>query len=432
MRAKQIELFIMYSLSIIVVTAIFSFTIFFSVSYSEENRIKETLTHSQTLLLEKFNSNKTYSEIVQYINENRIDVIMWAGNGSLSPQSYAKTELVSVKQPLRIDVLEKFYADVKIPLSQEIQNTLVYSLSTLTHLNGEAIILQIVYNSLETTALLENLSTMLFFGTIVVSLFGIILGIGLTFLNMMPVIKSWKQQRAFVADASHELRTPLSIITLKSDLLLSRSKDTIYEHIGAVAIIHQECRRMHKMVEDLLFLAKRDSGVVDIVVEPFRVDKLMAELEILYAEFFEMADKELIFEGEFNGFVLGDYEKIKQVCMIIIDNALRFTDAKNYVKCTVESRGNRVIIMISNNGVPLENKEIPFLFDRFYKSDSSRVREESSGGNGLGLSIAQEIMGLHQSRIKANLVDSLTSFSFSLHKHETKKEKATPIKVTGK
>ena len=423
MREKQVQMFTIYSMSILLVIAFFSLTIFYSVSYSEERRIEKALINNQMSLLEKIGSGKTTQEITNYIIENELDVVFWSAKDPLVAQPLTQIKFAP-QRPVRYDVLEKFYTIVKTPPFQNMERrTLVYSMATVVEFNGEQFVIQLVYNSIETEQMLENLSSVLFLGTGIVSFLGIGFGILLAYLNMMPVVKAWKQQRAFVADASHELRTPLSIITLKSDHLLSNSKDVIYDHIEDVAVIHQECRRMHKMVEDLLFLAKRDSGVVDINIADFEAGNLAKDLQQLYTEFFVMADKELVIDATYTGLVSGDFEKIKQVCMIIIDNALRFTKEGDYVKCSIELRGNRVLFTISNNGVPLEPKEIPLIFNRFYKSDDSRNRDNEKGGNGLGLSIAQEIMHLHQSKIRAQIVDGTTQFTFSLHKGGQKNNK---------
>ncbi|GBU10661.1 two-component sensor histidine kinase [Erysipelotrichaceae bacterium] len=419
MQEKRKQLFIIYSLSIIMVTAIFSLTIFYSVSFSEERRIEKTLQNNEALLLEKINLGKTTAEIVSYIEENQIDVVLWWSVDK--PQTFSRTHLVDIQFPLNFNELEKLYASSYMQLQGDPLKMQVYSLATPVEIRGEKVVIQIVYNGFETATLLDSLMRILFFGTLMVSFSGIGLGIILAFLNMRPVIKSWNQQKAFVADASHELRTPLSIITLKSDQLLSHSEETIYEHIQEVAIIHQECRRMHKMVDDLLFLAKRDSGVVDIEMKNFSTHTLATELEALYSEFFQMADKKFEMTEKYSGEVLGDYQKIKQVCMIIIDNALKFTEKNQYIACNIEQKGNRFLFTISNNGIPLNQEEIPKIFDRFYKSDSSRNRDGEAKGNGLGLSIAKEILHLHQSKIRANITQGITSFSFSLLRVEQKK-----------
>jgi|GEM_PF-3535300 len=420
MVIKRFQLFGIYSLSLFSIIGIFSLAIYFSVSFSEEDRIANNLKNNINHMLQVDGVQvKTLDEIQTYAQENRIDYAIWFRG---EQQPYKKTGLtLTWPSPTQYEKLEKIWAQRKYTGQEYSTPELVYSYAIPVWLNGKAAEIQIISSTKESNAMLTNLTSVLFFGSTVVSVLGIGLGIMLAFLNMMPIIRSWNQQRTFVADASHELRTPLSIITLKSDHLMTHSDDTVYDHIEEVAVIQQECRRMHKMVDDLLFLAKSDSGVVDIDMKDFSVEQLGHELKLLYDEFFEIEEKEFIVDLKYNGLVVGDYEKIKQVCMIIIDNGLRFTTEGNYIKLAVRARANRIYFDITNNGVPLKNEEIPFIFNRFYKSDASRNKSGNKEGNGLGLSIAQEIIHNHQSKIRAYVNNECTGFSFSLAKGKEKK-----------
>lgn len=415
MNDKRLQLFGMYSMSIIFIISLFSLAIYLNVNVNERKRVENQLsTHMHTIL----DGEKTYTEIEQIVNDSGYTAAIWRGTEKtlvIAPRSI-NTESIQFPNPFMIDSLENITVLQETPFIGTPQRMTYYSYSSQWQRGDNTYILQLLYNSHDTNRLLNNLTNILLVGTLIVSMLGIGLGILLAYLNMLPVMTAWMQQRSFVADASHELRTPLSVITLKSDSLLKHSGDPIIEHVEDVAVIQQECRRMHKMVDSLLFLAKKDSGVVDLEFQEFRVQQLLTDLEITYSEFFEIENKQLIIENSYKEHVLGDYEKVKQVFMIIIDNALRFTKEGDYIKISVEVKSGRVVFHISNNGEPLNEKDLPFIFERFYKGNKSRSKEENGEGNGLGLSIAQEIVVLHQSKIKAVSVDGITTFSFSLQK----------------
>ena len=420
MGKKRLQLFIMYSFSIVTIISVFCVAIFYVVSQEAHDRIENEMKDNATSLINRLlntDSITTASEISDFVRENRIDYVIW--NNELDKGIDSSFEqLTLIEKPKILNNLEVILVQPPEPIADESVNNRreLYSYTILFESKSIYWHLQVLRDGRSTQSMIRNLASVLLIGGGIVAFLGAALGVILSYLNMMPVVKSWIQQRTFVADASHELRTPLSIITLKSDHLLTNPNDVVLQHIEDVAVIQQECRRMHRLVNDLLFLAKSDSGVMDVEIAEFSVEKLIQELNMLYSEFFEMSEKELQLDVRYTGNVVGDFERIKQVCVIIIDNALRFTNINNYVNIVVEGRANRIFFTISNNGIPLSTKEIPKIFNRFYKSDTSRNKSGEKDGNGLGLSIAREIINLHQSQIRASVRENITSFSFSLQR----------------
>lgn len=423
MKQQQIKLFLIYSISIVLTIAAFSVAIFYSTSWNEQQRIEDAFIRDIQVLI---SSKATTEELNRYTDEQNIAYFIWNNNsGDLTVQRKNTNLSIEEIKPVNVNRIEQ------LTMKQQAIDQLIPSTVTLysysVYINGGLQILQIIKNGSDSINLLDNLANRLWIGSIIVSSLGIIFGVVLSQLNILPIMKAWKEQRAFVADASHELRTPLSIITLKSDALLAHSSDSINYHLEDIVMIQKECRRMQKMVNDLLFLAKTDSGVMGIELQAFELAQLMQELEILYSEFFAIEHKHLLFALAPQLIVIGDYEKIKQVCMIIIDNALRFTAERDYIKISAEHKNNKILITIANNGIPLDSKDIPFIFRRFYKSSTSRLKVNGQEGNGLGLSIAQEIMNLHQSKIKAVVVQEETQFSFMLAKGKLAHDTITKV-----
>jgi len=415
MSKKRLQLFIIYSLGLCVIIAMFSAVIYDKVRASEALIIHNDLKRKSEFLMTKMNNNAlNLLQFNQIANEESIWYVLWDGANVIETNCNGLSW--GPPQATEQQELEQMWGG-----NQGSCRANVFSVSRTVFLNGHPVTLQVVELSNEVDTEISELKSVLILGTMIVSILGIFLGIVLTYIGMKPIVASWKRQRTFVADASHELRTPLSIIMLKSEHLVTNSQDLVDDHLEEIVVIQQECRRMYKMVTDLLFLAKSDSGVLDLELTDFSVTKLTDELKLVYDEFFEIEEKQLLLDIEYSGNVNGDYEKIKQVCMIIIDNALRFTKAHDYVKISTKVRGPRVYFDIMNNGVPIKHEDLSRIFHRFYKSDTSRNKTHENEGHGLGLNIAQEILHAHQSRIKAYVKDGeITVFNFYLNKAKDK------------
>jgi len=413
MSKKRLQLFIIYSFGLCAIISVFSFVIYDSVKLSEEQIIHNDLKRKSEVLDTALASGET--DPVSF-DALATDKSIWYALWDTERETVIRSNCIGFSAPTpqvrEQQPLEKIWLS-----NQDSCSRMIYSVSTRGTLNNQAVILQVFELSEQVNTEISDLKEVLIVGSIIVSVLGIILGIVLTYIGMKPIVASWKRQRTFVADASHELRTPLSIIMLKSEHLLKNSDDLSDTQIEEIAIILQECRRMDRLVNELLFLAKSDSGVLDLALTDFSVQQLTDELKLVYDEFFELEEKRFLFELEYTGNVNGDYDKIKQVCMIIIDNALRFTKEHNYVKFTTKLRGNKVHFDITNNGIPIKQEDLGQIFHRFYKSDASRNKSRENEGNGLGLNIAQEIIHAHQSRIKAYVKDEkITGFNFYLNK----------------
>jgi len=420
MLKKRLQLFLIYSFSLCAIISIFSAVIYVRVKMSEENIVYHNLKRQIDSLALDISADSVHLFDFQQIGiERSLLYAIW------DEQTGRKIDtnffVLSWDAPNRTqyDKLEKVWGTDKITHTRK----LIYSVSTKVILSGRVVVLQIFVINDQIDTEVSDLKNVLISGSIIVSCLGIMLGLVLSYIGMKPIIASWRQQRTFVADASHELRTPLSIIMLKSEHLITNSHDSVDEHLEEIVVIQQECRRMYKMVDDLLFLAKSDSGVLELEMTDFSVGQLTDELQQLYDEFFELEDKRFWIDTAYKGKVTGDYEKIKQVCMIIIDNALRFTEAQDYIKFSTKLRANRVYFDITNNGTPIKNEDLPYIFHRFYKSDTSRNKKHSNDGHGLGLNIAQEIVHAHQSKIRAYVKDDkITGFYFYLNKGKEKQE----------
>ena len=206
-----------------------------------------------------------------------------------------------------------------------------------------------------------------------------------------PIKASNRKQTAFIAAASHELRSPLAVIQTSVDALTPNDPIN-YAHF--LNIIHKECKRMGRLINDLLFLASTDAKTWSIHLAPVEIDTLLLNL---YESLLPLSKKNKI------SFVLNlpdqyvpkrliDYERFEQVLTILIDNAFTYTLENGHIIISLAIEYNIIIITIEDNGCGIPDEYKPHIFDRFYKIDTAR---HDKNHYGLGLSIAYEIIKLH-------------------------------------
>lgn len=203
---------------------------------------------------------------------------------------------------------------------------------------------------------------------------------------------TYQQQIRFVSDASHELRTPISVIQGYADLLArwgTEDEEVLHESIEA---IQTEAQQMQTLVDQLLFLARGDSGRHNLELEKLDLSELLSEVQAEYA----MIDSGHNWILDIKGPVLawGDKKMLKQLLRILADNAKRYSDPGLGIRLSAgkEADGSP-FISVQDQGTGIASSDLPKIFDRFYRSDPARHRE--SGGTGLGLSIAKWIASRH-------------------------------------
>lgn len=240
----------------------------------------------------------------------------------------------------------------------------------------------------------------LFFYLIIFTLLSFIISYYLAKLAMKPIIRSWRSQQRFVEDASHELRTPLTVIQAKLEQLFTHPRHTIIEESENIAISLNEVRRLEQLIKDLSFLAKSDSSALVIHEELHDIHQFIDQAVSPYCEIAEMKDRHLTIENHTPHLKLWfDSQKIHQLLVILIDNAMKYTKDEGQIVVVSKTTPKHWIIEVKDNGIGASDEDKQHLFDRFYRVDSSRSRE--TGGTGLGLSIAQWIVNSHDGTITA-------------------------------
>jgi signal transduction histidine kinase len=203
---------------------------------------------------------------------------------------------------------------------------------------------------------------------------------------------AYREQTRFVSDASHELRTPIAVIQGYANMLDRWGKDDEKILTESIAAIKTESASMQKLVEQLLFLARGDSGNIKTAFECLDLTSLLREVydesQMIYP------DHEWQFTGNASIYVNGDAQLLKQAMRILTQNAAKFTPSNGRITLNsfINSKAEPCF-SVQDNGVGISGEDIPHIFERFYRSDPSRKR--AAGGTGLGLAIAKWIVDRH-------------------------------------
>jgi heavy metal sensor kinase len=209
--------------------------------------------------------------------------------------------------------------------------------------------------------------------------------------------QSFETMRRFVADASHELRTPLAVIRGEADVALDHDRSTA-EYKESLAIIQDEARRLTRLIDDLLNLARADAGHVNLRVEEFYLNDLLAECcrSVQSAA----AAKNIALACQSPGDVAyrGDQELLRRLMLNLLDNAIRYTPPGGEVSARLEVASGNLRLQVADTGVGIPPEAAAHIFERFYRGDQARSRQD--GGFGLGLSIVKWITESHKGTVE--------------------------------
>lgn len=234
-------------------------------------------------------------------------------------------------------------------------------------------------------------------------------------LQELETAKIFKVNRnEFMGNVAHELRTPIFAIQLSLETLLDGAINDEKVNVDFLTRAFNQTRRLKSLVDDLISISKFETGV-KMSKRYFgisnTINKTIDELNALAKN----KDIKLEFDSSIaNGVsVFGDEERLQQVLVNLIDNAIKYTLKNGVVRITLEVRDKEVIVNIEDNGIGIPRKDLPRIFERFYRVDKARSRD--IGGSGLGLSIVKHILEAHSSQIKVESEEHKgTKFEFSL------------------
>jgi signal transduction histidine kinase len=202
--------------------------------------------------------------------------------------------------------------------------------------------------------------------------------------------EAYKIQQRFVSDASHELRAPLTAIQANLEILGHQATMTQEERQEAVDEASREAHRLSRLVADLLALARADAGAA-LKRQPVELDRIVLDVLresrlLARGQQVDLADLEPIV-------VDGDADRLKQLILILVDNALKYTPPEGQVSLRLRRDQAVAEVMVTDSGVGISAEDLPRVFERFYRADAARALDPS--GTGLGLAIARWIARQH-------------------------------------
>ncbi|WP_244834228.1 HAMP domain-containing sensor histidine kinase [Clostridium sp. BJN0001] len=217
---------------------------------------------------------------------------------------------------------------------------------------------------------------------------------------LKPVKEAYDKQVFFVQDASHEMRTPLAVIKGKLELLAHSFGDTIDMHFDLISKMMTEIRSLEKLNSDLLLLSKEDINSSKQISE-INLNKFIDDISDFYTDIAEVKNKKFKVTKPLNKInVKWDFDKIKRIVVILLENAFKYTDDSGIINLKFEEFNKYIQITVKDNGIGISEKDKERIFDRFYRSE--KVRAESISGNGIGLSLLKSISKDFGIKIKVN------------------------------
>ncbi|EOT40528.1 sensor histidine kinase [Enterococcus columbae] len=261
----------------------------------------------------------------------------------------------------------------------------------------EVAYIQVVANTNQISESMKTFKTILIACMVIFWLISIAISYYLSKKNMQPILSAWQRQQEFVENASHELRTPLTIIQNSLQRLFTKPDHTIMDESETIAQALNETRRLTSLTADLLTIARSDSNQLLIEATSFDPQAFIAQLAAPFQEIAELEEKHFTLENFAKEAVYADQKKIHQVLVILLDNALKYTQAGDEIILQSELSKDDWLIEVKNSGPSISDEHKQRIFERFYREDASRSKQ--TGGYGLGLTIAKQIVTQHHGKI---------------------------------
>lgn len=232
--------------------------------------------------------------------------------------------------------------------------------------------------------------------------------------TLEPIAQSLKQQEEFAADASHELRTPLTTIGMEIEALKRTQKKMPEKYKQVLGNIEEEIIRMRGLVDGLLTLVRADNKNVKSNISIFDLSKLTQEVYHQLKPLAKSKQIDLKLEANSEVRVYAKPQQIKELIIILVDNAIKFTPSGKFVNLATLVKDSHPTLEVSDQGIGITPSDLPHIFDRFYQGyQSSKIQK----GSGLGLSIAKKITDINKAKISVESQVSLgTTFTVTFPK----------------
>ena len=207
---------------------------------------------------------------------------------------------------------------------------------------------------------------------------------------------AFSREKRFTSDASHELRTPLAIIEAESTLSLDKSRPSA-EYRRSLGVIAQEANHMSRLINDMLFLARSDSGRDKLELKPMKLGSFLEDMVSDISVLSKSKGLVLKYTILDNPVVMCDEMRLRQLFLNIMENAIRYTEPAGTVSVSLAAHQGNAIVGVADTGVGIPEEALEHIFEPFFRADEGRARE--AGGTGLGLAIGQRIARAHGGEI---------------------------------
>ncbi len=290
-----------------------------------------------------------------------------------------------------------------------LDDTPVRVLSEPLRVGDQTWVVQILQDRTSEQRVLDTALVVLVIGGLVVLLASVVFGFGYAGRALVPIRESLRRQREFAADASHELRTPIAVIKSSVEDLRRNPQQPIGEVGTALEDVEAEADRLTRLVDDLLLLARADSGRLDLRREPVDLTDAAGEALHSLSRRAESAGVSLRLEASPTP-VSGDPDRLRQLIGIVVDNAIRHSPSGSTVDVEIRPDARQAVATILDQGHGIRPEDLPRVFDRFW-----RAADAPHDGTGLGLAIARWIAQQHDGSITAsNATGAGASFEIRL------------------
>lgn len=284
--------------------------------------------------------------------------------------------------------------EVKLETIRQPDGKTYYVILTSRLIQAETESLGVVYVGKDITSYYEILKTVLAVASVICLAFLIAaswFGHILASRAMETAVIAFERQREFVADASHELRTPLSVMLASVETIQEHRHPPFLQQV--LADMKDEVLRMSKLVDQLLILARSDADQARLEKESFSINSLAEQVVRTVRPLADKKDIHLTLVTSEDLLLRADYQRIEQLLLILLDNAIKYTPDDGWIRLEVETGRHKVQISVIDTGMGLAEADKRRIFERFYRVDKARSRE--GGGTGLGLAIAKWIVESH-------------------------------------
>ncbi|MFW9261107.1 two-component sensor histidine kinase [Nostoc sp. KVJ20] len=232
-------------------------------------------------------------------------------------------------------------------------------------------------------------------------------------LAMRPSLRAYQQLQQFTADASHELRAPVATVLSNAQVALMPPEDPVEQRLRLQNIV-QTAKSMSTLINDLLFLSRHNGSLAETGLKPVDLCEILRSLAQDFAT--QAPAQNLNFDAhlpEHPIMLKADANLLKQAVINLLTNAFKYTPADGKVQLYLFTQSHSAVIQVKDNGIGIPSSDLPHIFDRFYRVDT--VRSRQTGGFGLGLAIAQQIVQRYGGQITVNsILGQGSTFQISL------------------